>query len=210
MKLYIYEHCPFCSRVQYVAKSLGIKLETVVLAYDDTQTPNTLIGKKMVPILVKDDEQVMVESDAIIAYLIELAGSDEVREVSQQALDWQSRSFNSLLRIGYPRWYSLDLEEFSSEKARQAWLDRKQTDTVNFTELIEKPEEAVIDSNAFLQETEAQLTFKAGYAQLSLVDQAIYFSLLRGYCCEPSIQWPVQLQTWLNKISKDTSIPLLK
>ncbi|WP_289169909.1 glutaredoxin domain-containing protein [uncultured Pseudoalteromonas sp.] len=46
MKLYSYSHCPFCARVKYVAGKLGIKLDDVVLDYDDTETPTKLIGKK--------------------------------------------------------------------------------------------------------------------------------------------------------------------
>ena len=45
MKLYSYSHCPFCACVKYVAGKLGIKLDDVVLDYDDTETPTKLIGK---------------------------------------------------------------------------------------------------------------------------------------------------------------------
>ncbi|MDG3088566.1 glutaredoxin 2 [Vibrio hannami] len=130
MKLYIYEHCPFCSRVLYIARKLGVNLEEVVVGYDDVETPTTLIGKKKVPILVKDNGEVMAESGDIITCLLDIKMSNEVRTPSKQALDWQSRAFYTLIRIGYPRWSQFKLEEFSTKESRAAWIERKQSDTM--------------------------------------------------------------------------------
>ncbi|KKN44763.1 hypothetical protein LCGC14_0689740 [marine sediment metagenome] len=47
MKLYTYSHCPFCARVSYIAGKLKIKLEEVIIDYDDIETPTNLIGKKI-------------------------------------------------------------------------------------------------------------------------------------------------------------------
>lgn len=62
MKLYIYDHCPFCARVAFVARSLGLTVELVSVDYHDAQTLIDLIGKKMVPVLEKDDGSIMAES----------------------------------------------------------------------------------------------------------------------------------------------------
>ena len=51
MKLYIYEHCPFCARVRFVGHKLNIKFEEVVIAYDDHETLEQLTGKRGVPVL---------------------------------------------------------------------------------------------------------------------------------------------------------------
>nr|WP_240697451.1 MULTISPECIES: glutathione S-transferase N-terminal domain-containing protein [Vibrio] len=55
MKLYIYEHCPFCARVAYVANALKLNVEYQVVDYADAQTLIDLIGQKMVPVLEKAD-----------------------------------------------------------------------------------------------------------------------------------------------------------
>lgn len=49
MKLYIYDHCPFCARVSYIAQSLGLNIELVSVDYDDAQTLIDLIGKRWYP-----------------------------------------------------------------------------------------------------------------------------------------------------------------
>ena len=55
MKLYVYDHCPFCVRARMIFGLKNLPVELVVLANDDEATPIGLVGKKVVPILVKED-----------------------------------------------------------------------------------------------------------------------------------------------------------
>ena len=53
MKLYIYDHCPFCVRARMSFGLRDVAVEEVVLANDDETTPIGMIGSKQVPILQK-------------------------------------------------------------------------------------------------------------------------------------------------------------
>ena len=53
MKLYVYDHCPFCVRARMIFGLKNLPVELVVLANDDEATPIGLVGKKVVPILPK-------------------------------------------------------------------------------------------------------------------------------------------------------------
>ena len=68
LTLYHYVHCPFCIRVRLVLGFLHLNYESVVVAYDDEETPKRLTGKKMLPILAHDTG-VMNESLEIISFL---------------------------------------------------------------------------------------------------------------------------------------------
>lgn len=210
MKLYTYSHCPFCARVKYVAGKLGIKLEDVVLDYDDIETPIKLIGKKMVPILEKDDGTIMSESNDIISLFIELAGSNETKKPTKGAIEWQGGSFAPLLHIGLPCWPLLDLQEFKTESSRIAWGDNKQSTELNFVQLIEATANIVLQVNEFLIGTEKQLNINNGKTSLSLLDSAIYYSILRGLYCEPTIIWPEQLNQWMPNQALESGVPLVK
>nr|AKN36592.1 Glutaredoxin 2 [Vibrio splendidus] len=100
MTLYIYEHCPFCARVRYVAAVLNIPLNVVIVAYDDDTTTVDLIGAKQVPVLRKEDGECVAESLDIIDYLIELAGSSDHRKPSLAALKWQQAAFFASTKTG--------------------------------------------------------------------------------------------------------------
>ena len=62
MKLYIYDHCPFCVRARMIFGLRGVAVEEVILQNDDEETPIRMIGAKQVPILQKDDGSFMGES----------------------------------------------------------------------------------------------------------------------------------------------------
>lgn len=53
MKLYVYDHCPYCLRARMVFGLKDLPVELVMIANDDEATPIGLVGKKVVPILVK-------------------------------------------------------------------------------------------------------------------------------------------------------------
>ncbi len=68
MKLYIYDHCPFCVRARMAAGLFGADVEEVVLANDDEATPIGMIGAKQVPVLQKEDGSFMGESLDIVCH----------------------------------------------------------------------------------------------------------------------------------------------
>ncbi len=80
MKLYIYDHCPFCVRARMVFGLRGVAVEEVILQNDDEETPIKMIGAKQVPILQKDDGSFMGESLDIVRYIDEMAGKGRLKE----------------------------------------------------------------------------------------------------------------------------------
>ncbi|REG79554.1 glutaredoxin 2 [Marinomonas pollencensis] len=209
MKLYIYQHCPFCARVRYVAATLGIRLEEIIVDYSDNTSINQIIGKKIVPLLIKENGEPMTESNDIIQYLMSLQATTYTAPLAGTA-DWQSRAFPLLQAIGYPRWAELDLGEFQSPASKALWKDKKQTPELNFERLIEHTDEIVSQVNLLVIDAEKALQLSAGESALVLTDQAIYFSILRGFYSEASVTWPPHLDAWLHQQSARLSIPLLR
>jgi len=69
MKLYIYDHCPFCVRARMIFGLRDVAVEEGVLANDDEAMPIGMIGSKQVPILQKEDGSFMGESLDIVRYI---------------------------------------------------------------------------------------------------------------------------------------------
>ncbi|APC11800.1 Glutaredoxin-2 [Providencia rettgeri] len=46
MKLYVYDHCPFCVRARMIFGLKKLAVEQVFLLDDDKETPISMIGKK--------------------------------------------------------------------------------------------------------------------------------------------------------------------
>ncbi|PJE79191.1 Glutaredoxin 2 [invertebrate metagenome] len=208
MKLYIYEHCPFCARVRYVAGMLDIDLNINILDYHDEQTPTTLIGKKSVPILLNGDVA-KAESMDIIAGFLREKQQDQTVVVSEAVRNWQSDAFPLLQKIGYPRWVNLTLKEFHTEQSRTEWRQKKETSELNFDNLLKNTDIIVKQVNPLVERAFQLLSIQNGQSTLSLVEQAIIFSILRGLYSEPSINWGKKLDTWLQSQSSKTNISLL-
>ena len=209
MKLYIYEHCPFCARTRYVGRMLGIEFEEVMLTYEDEATPVALVGKKIVPILEKDDGSIMPESADIIAYFLSLKGQTFTQALPT-TLDWQSATFPFNQKLGYPRMHYLPLGEFLTPESRVAWQAKKESATLNFEQLLVDTLMINQQTAPLLEHAEKNIQLVNGESTLPLFDQAIYFSLLRVLVISPELTWPTALITWLEKQSLATKIPLLR
>ncbi|WP_108260414.1 glutaredoxin 2 [Mangrovicoccus ximenensis] len=128
MKLYQYDHCPFCVRADMVASWRNVPHEKVYLLNDDERAHYDLIGAKMVPILQFEDGKAMGESLDIVA---ELDGVDTGApqldpwdEVAPQveALSSVNRAMNCLL---FPRSVKIGLPEFATPSAVDYYTERK-------------------------------------------------------------------------------------
>ena len=73
MKLYIYDHCPFCVRARMIFGLRDVAVDEETLLNDDEDTPIGLIGAKQVPILIKPDDMAMDEGRDIVRFIDEYA-----------------------------------------------------------------------------------------------------------------------------------------
>ena len=98
MKLYIYDHCPFCVRARMIFGLRDVAVEEVVLANDDEATPIGMIGSKQVPILQKEGGSFMGESLDIVRYIDQGRLKEEVRPEVQAWLDKVGEYNNKLVQ----------------------------------------------------------------------------------------------------------------
>jgi glutaredoxin 2 len=69
VKLYIFEHCSLCFRVRMTAALKRRHLQETIVLDDDTETMMALVGKRQIPILVKDDGRAMLESMDMVRHV---------------------------------------------------------------------------------------------------------------------------------------------
>ncbi|OAN10884.1 glutaredoxin [Photobacterium jeanii] len=208
MKLYIYEHCPFSARVRYVAGMLNLSVDVITIDYDDDTTTTDIIGSKQVPVLVKNNGEALAESLDIIHYFLAQAKSTETHQPSPAVLEWQREAFKPLQKIGYPRWSSMHLAEFATESAKKAWRSKKETEELNFDVLL-------ANTPAIAKEVETLIRLAGdilkldSYQYVSLVDEAVIFSILRGFFSALEIEWDRTVRDWMESVSKKSKVKLL-
>ena len=143
MRLYLFEHCSICFRVRMAAALKRVHLQETVVLEDDSETMINLVGKRRVPILVKDDGQPMLESMVMVAYIDSqgdpILTGPERAEVSA----WADSVVEKTTPLTMPRYPLLGLPEFATIAARDHFVVRKRKKMGDFVELRAKTQEQI-------------------------------------------------------------------
>jgi glutaredoxin 2 len=209
MKLYVYDHCPYCNRVRFLAGLKHIALDIVHLSYADNETTVALVGKRAVPILQQDDGSLMLESMDIAHYLDAHSGTPWLSDSGTPAVeDWLTRLNLSLQTLTYPLWLVSGSSEFQSEAAKLEWVQRKGPLIGGFehsAESIAGHKQAV---NGLLQEAEQLLDGRLDADRSINADELKMFTVLRNLCLVEGLQWPTALRQWLQRRSEQSGMAL--
>lgn len=200
MKLYHYVHCPFCLRVRFSLGFLTLKYESIVLAYEDEATPVKLTGKKMLPILLKDDGSAMNESLDIIQFI------DQKNLLqNENYLHLQSEIDKLLNEIGanvhslcMPYW--IYTPEFN-ETNRRYFQKKKEEKRGPFHLLIQNKEQYINALNGILINLEKDLSPFYKSQQLTIVD-IMLASHLWGMYIFPEFQFSEKMHQYLQSVKK--------
>lgn len=135
MKLYMFEHCSLCFRVRMAAALKGLHLQEAVVLDDDTNTMVSLVGKRVIPILAKDDGRPMLESMDMVRYIDgqgePILSGPERSEITE----WAERFVTKSAPLTMPRYPLLGLPEFATVAALDHYHLRKRKAFGDFVEL---------------------------------------------------------------------------
>ena len=207
MKLYIYDHCPFCVRARMAAGLFGADVEEVVLANDDEATPIGMIGAKQVPILQKEDGSFMGESLDVVRYLDrEGRLKDETRPEIQAWLD-KVGEYN--LKLVQPRVIKLELPEFETPEAVKYFTDKKEKNIGSFATNLDKTGQYVQQLNGDLAELETLMAEGgAGLNGEIGMEDILVFPILRNLTVVRGVEWPQKIMDYLLRMSEASGVPL--
>ncbi len=138
MRLYIFEHCSLCFRVRMTAALKRRHLQETVVLDDDTDTMVGLVGKRVIPILLKDDGQPMLESMDMVKYIDGLGEPILVGAERAEIAAWAEQVVPKTGALTMPRYPLLGLPEFGTVAARDHYTVRKEKAFGDFVELRAK------------------------------------------------------------------------
>jgi len=134
MRLYLFEHCSVCFRVRMAAALKRLHLQETVVLEDDSESMIRLVGKRRVPILVKDDGTPMLESMDMVAHIESLGAPSLIGPERPEIGAWADVFADKTPPLTWPRYPLLDLPEFATVAARDHFVVRKRR---HFTDLVE-------------------------------------------------------------------------
>src|SRR5690242_10504566 len=114
VRLYLFEHCFLCFRVRMIAALKRMHLQEIVVLDDDTETMVSLVGKRQVPILVKDDGTPMLESMEMVRYIDNLGASVLTGPERAEIALWENAAAPKAAPLTQSRYPLLGLPEFAT------------------------------------------------------------------------------------------------
>jgi glutaredoxin 2 len=135
MKIYMFEHCSLCFRVRMTAALKRLHLQEVAVLDDDTETMVCLVGKRVIPILVKDDGKPMLESMDMVKHIDGLGEPILTGPERPEIAAWADRIVTKTGPLTMPRYPLLGLPEFATVAALDHYNRRKRKAYGDFIEL---------------------------------------------------------------------------
>lgn len=210
MKLFIYDHCPYCVRARMIFGLKNLPVRLVTLLSDDEITPTSMIGKKMAPILQKDDGSYLPESLDIVHYVDNLDGKPLLTGKTNPAIAaWLQHTATYVNKLLLPRFANADFEEFATDNARRYFSDKKQAASGDFAvlladsaDLIAQLEEDLATLSPLIQSAEAV------NGTLS-EDDILLFPVLRSLSIVAGVALPDNVEAYRNRMAQRVDVPLL-
>lgn len=204
MKLYLYDHCPFCIRAEMVANYKRVPVEKVYLLNDDEATCFRLINAKQVPILEFDDGRAMGESLEIARQLDALG--DPQRIIRAQGEVQASLALLDAVRLStwcllFPRDIALGLPEFTTQEARDYFQAKKE-------QIIQRPfSQALAESAAHIAAVAAMLhtlpapALPSAHGNSLGWDDVLLYPPLRNLSMVKGLQFPAALRDYIEEVA---------
>ena len=138
MRLYMFEHCSLCFRVRTTAALKGVHLQQEVVLDDDSETMIALVGKRQIPILVKDDGKPLLESMEMVKHIDGIGEPILTGPERPEIAAWAEQVVPKTGPLTMPRYPLLGLPEFATQTALDHYTMRKRKSFGDFVELRAK------------------------------------------------------------------------
>ncbi|HDR1503908.1 TPA: GrxB family glutaredoxin [Pasteurella multocida] len=187
----------------------NIPFKKHVLLNNDEETPIRLVGKKVVPILVKEDGTAMPESLDIVKYIDAHYGEAILQTAVRpeiEALLAEITSYSNYLLM--PRFVKLDLAEFATQSAID-YFTKKKTDYVgDFTQHFNNTPTYLARLTQDLEKLSALVMGETSLNQHLSFEDILVFPLLRNLTCVKGLCFPARLEKYIKRLSELSKVEL--
>lgn len=206
MKLFIYEHCPFCVRARMIFGLKHVPFELDVIMEGDVETPTRMVGRKVVPILQKDDGSYMPESMDIVRLIDGLDSQHLLDNPRHEAVEnWTKDAWPMVTRLAVPRFTKGDFRELATPEARAAYTAREQKAFGDLDTLLAETPARLADINGKLAELESILIPDAAISETDF----ILFPVLRSVSIVKGVQFGTKTSAYISRISSLSNVDML-
>lgn len=208
MRLYAFDHCPFCVRVRVIIGLKNLPVDVDYLLQDDEETPLRLTGSILKPFLEYEPGKYMRESLDIVKYLDEFDGNRILTEPKTQAIDaWIDEHSRIYDRLTTPLYYKMNLPEFTADSAREKYKRIHESRIDDFSVLKNESPELLKQGQAALEKLAPHLDIERIRAKKYSYDDIRLYPFLRHISSAADIQFPTAIKDYLDLLSEASNVP---
>jgi len=219
LNLHLYDHCPYCTRVELVLGWRGLQYGKTGYGYADVEGPTALTGKKVLPVLewtdVLGQQQRMPESRDIIRAVDGMAGpggSIIAPKTGRKDLNsWQRRLRRFMHGLTRPRLLRMPIADFSTREDVQYQMDRYTAKGFDYeeslartAELMPKVEQALSDLEPLLRGGRRVSLSGDGWSW----DDLHVLPSLRVLTCVAGLAWPSKVRSYVQESHAEAGVGL--
>lgn len=210
MKLFVFDHCPYCIKAMMVAGLNKADVELVYLQNHDVQARIDKVGANMVPILQKPDGSYMAESLDIARYLDEQDGQPLLAKAQHETriAKWYDAARPYSSRLVYPRWLMIALPEFQCQEAKD-WFENNKSAMIeqSFDDAFAKTAQYLSGMEEVLAQLD-WLTLPSERENVLSYDDVNLFPTLRNLTVVKGLTFPSRVRQYLDQVAALTGISL--
>lgn len=171
---------------------------------DDSETMIGLVGKRVIPILIKDDGAPMLESMDMVAYIDSLGAPVLVGPERSELAAWASVAADKTAPLTWPRYPLLGLPEFGTIAAHDHYVVRKRKSLGDLVELRARTRELIDALMPDFENLYAMIERPTAVNGILSLDDIRIFPLLRSAAVVKGLRFPHKVRdyfaTMMNRI----------
>jgi glutaredoxin 2 len=200
MRIYMFEHCSLCFRVRMIAALKRLHLQEVVVLDDDTDTMVGLVGKRVIPILLRDDGRPMLESMDMVKYLDSRGPSILTGPERPEVAAWAEQFVPKTAPLTMPRYPLLGLPEFGTVAALDHYNLRKRKAFGDFVELRANSRRYISDVMPSLEELDRLIEAPLAVNGTLSFDDIRVLPLLRSAAVVKGLGFPKKVRDYFESM----------
>jgi glutaredoxin 2 len=200
MRLYMFEHCSLCFRVRMTAALKRLHLQETVVLDDDSDTMISLVGKRVIPILVRDCGQPMLESMDMVSYVDGIGESVLTGPERSEVAAWADKVVPKTGLLTMPRYPLLGLPEFGTVAALDHYKLRKRKTFGDFVELRANTRRHINELMPDLEELDRLIESPAAINGKLSRDDVRVLPLLRSAAIVKGLHFPHKVRDYFESM----------
>jgi glutaredoxin 2 len=196
MRLYMFEHCSLCFRVRMAAALKGLHLKETIVLDDDSDTMIALVGKRVIPILVKDGGQPMLESMDMVAYVEGIGEPILTGPERGEVAAWADQVVAKTAPLTMPRYPLLGLPEFATVAALDHYKLRKRKAFGDFIALRADTRHHIKELMPYLEDLDRMIESPSAINGKLSLDDIRVLPLLRAAAVVKGLRFPPKVREY--------------